>query len=380
MKNLGVSILLLCAGCASADSDPKEAVDTMLKSGEVTHLVFTADGKKLGVANEFRFSFDFKREKCHGRLRSFSTSDWKLTGDTDELNVSDLKCASFANGDWIVIARKLDRFGRGNPFTQGVAFYEWDLAKIAGKEIDVIQQGRDNIHFVPHAIANSSEKRLGAVWVECYPHGLPPVRLVFVLDLNAGKKTVALEDIASGPAPSGLIFSTKIIEFSPEGKYIVSSQPGQPFQIQLHATDTGKLVRSMKLESHATAVSFSPNGKMLAVNCFDGTVLILKTDLTEKINTFKVQGHDNAQRILQAVTFAGDEHLAVVANYSRIELFDTKEWKSIRTFEGGKDRVNCVTATPDGKLLAAGFGVTASSPGRVRVFDVKTGKLVVELE
>ena len=76
----------------------------------------------------------------------------------------------------------------------------------------------------------------------------------------------------------------------------------------------------------------------------------------------------------------GNDHLAVLSSYTELELFDTKELKSIRTFDGGKDRVNCVAGSPDGKLLAAGFGRTGQSPGYVCVWNASTGKLVKEFK
>lgn len=79
----------------------------------------------------------------------------------------------------------------------------------------------------------------------------------------------------------------------------------------------------------------------------------------------------------------GNDYLAVVATYMHIRVFDTKDWKSVHTFASGKNevnRVNCVAATRDGRLVAAGYGDTGLYPGQVRVFDVATGKVVAEFD
>ena len=98
------------------------------------------------------------------------------------------------------------------------------------------------------------------------------------------------------------------------------------------------------------------------------------------------------------VAFAGNEHLAVVSgsttvgkrnlndrlgvlrSSSKVELFDTKKWKTIRTFPAEDNQINCVAGSPDGKLLAVGCGRTNFLPGKIRVFEVQTGKLVKELD
>jgi hypothetical protein len=94
MKNLLVPILVVvCAGCPSRP--PPFLDDENLKSGEVTQLAFTGDGKHLVVVNEFKVFIDY-RKKCHSRLRSFSTSDWTTSGDTGEMSVVGLNCAPSA--------------------------------------------------------------------------------------------------------------------------------------------------------------------------------------------------------------------------------------------------------------------------------------------
>jgi hypothetical protein len=105
-------LLLLCAGCTSAGVDGEK--DENLKSGEVTQLAFTSDGKNLVVINEVRFN-GAKREECHSRLRSFSTSDWRAIGDTKELSLIDLSCAASPGQSWVIQAHDFDRFGRGKP-------------------------------------------------------------------------------------------------------------------------------------------------------------------------------------------------------------------------------------------------------------------------
>jgi WD40 repeat protein len=184
-----------------------------------------------------------------------------------------------------------------------------------------------------------------------------------------------------------------VLAFTPDGTHIVSCVPCRPFRLQLHAAGTGKLVKAIKLDSPAGALTFSPDGKLLAVHCWDGEVLILAPDLAKHIHALKVQQppkHVARMPVGGGVAFAGNGHLAVVSGSLQVELFDTSEWKQVRTFGRQKDEkingvvadhvINSIAASPDGRWLAAGYGRTNNAPGKIRVFEVRTGNTVVELD
>jgi WD40 repeat protein len=198
--------------------------------------------------------------------------------------------------------------------------------------------------------------------------------------LKAGKKTVELQDFPTRAGDD--YFMETVLEFTPNGKHIVSCQPCKPYQLLLHDSNTGKLVESLKLDSPAQNLAFSPDRKMLAALCWDGTLLILEPDLSKQILAKQIFAF-NVEKygwFPHAVAFVGNGHLAVLSSDTKIELLDTKEWKSRRAFGEPKNRLNCLAGSPDGKLLAAGFGRTGLLPGFVRVWEADTGKLVKELK
>src|SRR5205823_1400568 len=118
---------------------------------------------------------------------------------------------------------------------------------------------------------------------------------------------------------------------------------------------------------------------------------ILAPDLSRRIHALKVEEPlERTGRIPEGVAFAGNEHLAVVAGSFEVVVFDTREWKAVRKFGLQENKVvngvvrdhviNSIAASPDGQWLAAGYGRSNNSPGKIRIFEVKTGKTVAELD
>src|SRR5271157_3503325 len=95
-------------GCAPSD----EATENeKLKSGQITQLAFTCDGKNLVVVNEFR-DWNTQRKKVHCRLRTVLTADWKVAADTGELSLNELALAPCSGKSWMIRAQNFDRFGK----------------------------------------------------------------------------------------------------------------------------------------------------------------------------------------------------------------------------------------------------------------------------
>jgi hypothetical protein len=365
--------LLFCASTGCGDAD--------LKSGEITQMAFTTDRKSLIVVNEFKFFAGSTREKCHGRLRRFSTTNWDREADTQEIDATDLRIDGFGSKTWILQARALNRIGGGNPFTRGPQFYKLDPETLHRDELDVFQLGPEKIrYFLPSAVAFANDGRTLAVHVKrvgAKVGWLPPV----IYDITAGKKKAELESFPSNdhqPPQQGVMQT--VLKFSPDSTQIVSCHPCRPYQLQCHEVESGKLLKSLPTKSPVGALSFSPDGKILAALCWDGQVLIVEPDLSKTLNTLHVEGY---QVFPGEIAFVGNDRLAVVSAYRQIILYDTKDWKQARVFEGElaeNNRVNCLAATRDGKYLAAGHGVSGHAPGFVRIWEVASGKIVKELQ
>jgi WD40 repeat protein len=344
-----------------------------LKRGSVRHLAFTSDTKQLLVLNSrFRVGINPRSVVC-SRMRLFSTADWKTTADSGEQEVSDPFMALSRGNTCVFLGPEVQR--TGSPLGQYL-FHTVDLPTLKLKKFDPTGKGREN-YSGPGAFACTDNKLLFV-----FGHGgsSPDLHAPFIFDLKTGKKTIELQDFPKK------ISTRMFAEFSSDGKHVLTFIDGN---FRLHAADTGKLLKTMAVDSPVYAMALSPDGKKLAAYDENGQILLVESDLSKQSNPLKVNGKRAAER-LTSVAFVGNGYLALFAERGvnifgqmeggEIKLYDTKEWKLRHTFEKKRTWTHWIAGSPDGKWLAAGFGIDGSVPGTVCIWEVDSGKLVKEFK
>jgi WD40 repeat protein/mono/diheme cytochrome c family protein len=136
---------------------------------------------------------------------------------------------------------------------------------------------------------------------------------------------------------------------------------------------TPKIAPLGKVRRAVHAVSYSPNGKLLAIGRY-GSVDVIDAVKRTPVATLKnISGH------VTDVGFTRDGKTLFAAAgepglFGQAVLWRTSDWKPARTIRGHNDSLYAAAVSPNSKLLATG-----SYDRSIRLWDVATGKEVREL-
>jgi RNA polymerase sigma factor (sigma-70 family) len=160
--------------------------------------------------------------------------------------------------------------------------------------------------------------------------------------------------------------------FSPSGK-LLAANGGKLDSPELLFLDvpSGKTVAAWKVNPAVRHVTFSPDGKRLAsVEGVPGVAVVRSADSGKQIHLWAIQG----MRV-HSLAFAPDGKVLALGTqdgsvllWPSDQLQDAKE----RQLSVEKSAVDAVAFTPDGKRLVT------SGDGNVRIWDVATGKQIIE--
>jgi WD40 repeat protein len=155
------------------------------------------------------------------------------------------------------------------------------------------------------------------------------------------------------------------VSFSPNGKIIASA--GTEQNIKLWNVFDRKLQKTLK--GHAKDirdVNFSPDGKLLASASFDKTVKLWNLESAAVIYT--LPGH--TERV-HSVSFSPDSKLIASASTDRtVKIWHIEDGELLQTLEGHTRTARAISFSPDGKKLAS-----ASFDGRVILWNVDNGRI-----
>lgn len=158
------------------------------------------------------------------------------------------------------------------------------------------------------------------------------------------------------------------LAFSPDGKYIVS---GSFQEVIFWDAQTGQLnQRVTGFADRVVALSFSPNGKMLATGggaaTEDGELKILEVPTGKVIIDIKNSHSDT----VFGVAFGPDgTKLASCGADKFVKIFEVPAGKFIKSFEGHTHHVLDVGWKPDGKLLAS-----CGADNAIKIWDYEKGE------
>jgi WD40 repeat protein len=152
------------------------------------------------------------------------------------------------------------------------------------------------------------------------------------------------------------------LAFSPDGKMLACcSSFWENHSIKVWDLASKQETRAFKASSNPESLAFSPDSRMLAAGCWDGTINLW--DVANGKETF-LQGHTGH---VFPVAFSPDgKTLASGADDANIKLWDLVMMQERFTLKGHSARVTCLAFSSDSKVLASG-----SSDGTVKLWDAR---------
>jgi serine/threonine protein kinase/WD40 repeat protein len=158
----------------------------------------------------------------------------------------------------------------------------------------------------------------------------------------------------------------EVCAFSPDGHVLAARQPDG--SIALYDLARGGR-RSLKSDRAARVMAFAPDGRRLALSGHVEEAMVQVVDLETGRVVQKLWHPDD----VQAMTWSGDGRLlAVGADDRAIHVWDTAEWREQAVLEGHGKPPQGLTFSPDGGLLAS-----FATDGTTRLWDPVSGRLLV---
>jgi RNA polymerase sigma factor (sigma-70 family) len=166
---------------------------------------------------------------------------------------------------------------------------------------------------------------------------------------------------------------TDWITFTPDGKQVAVTLMGDA--IQLVEVETGKLIRTFTPGGAASACAFSPDGKLMATGGYEVEKDVYYARLWEvgtgkelrRLPAGKFPGPANGRQ--RALAFSPDGALLAGGGWgdARLRLWDVATGKDLQVFPKIGEDVKSVAFAPDGKTVAV-------AADNVYLYDPATGK------
>lgn len=162
--------------------------------------------------------------------------------------------------------------------------------------------------------------------------------------------------------------------WSPDGKTVVTGSVDNVIKLWNAASGdavaTLRPEKPMELKDALEHVAFSPKGDRLACVSDDGVLRVWRVADGKIIREIRT-----TENLLLRLAFLDDSRIATGGIDKVIRLFDLKEGKEIKRFEGHTGSIIGLKVLEDGKTL-----VSASLDRSIRVWNVVTGEIRGKLE
>lgn len=181
----------------------------------------------------------------------------------------------------------------------------------------------------------------------------------FVLSGNNMGNDIILWDAETGVSKWEKILDDKTlcVGFSTENDHAITGNSDSSAKIW--NTKSGKLIKTLALQSVPESITFSQKLALMAICCTDGSVSVWKLKNYQLVKTITSSSFpsdsasENHSSNIKSVSFSPDDRfLMTINNHGKIYFWDAKDFSLANTLNAAKEKIQTTCISPDGKIFA----------------------------
>lgn len=163
-----------------------------------------------------------------------------------------------------------------------------------------------------------------------------------------------------------------VVAISPDFQYLVNTLPSS---VRVWDAQTGEQLWAQTDFHERSSRIFSEDSRLLAIGCENQNVFIMDSATGNRLQELQGEVHDFGEDGIRQIDLSSESEIIVTLSTNEIIVWDFNTGMEIGSMKEHSLTQSVAAVSPDGKLIAAGYGSEV-----VRVWELESGKLLWEKE